>query len=35
MIIPFTKINKGGEQLTYWTHTSFVDDEKFAEINKA
>lgn len=34
MIIPYIKVNRNGEKTTFWTHSSFIDDEKILEIRK-
>jgi hypothetical protein len=34
MILPFTKINKAGDKVQYWTHSSFIDEEKMVGIQK-
>lgn len=32
MILPYNKTNKSGEKVKYWTHSSFVENEKFEKI---
>lgn len=32
MILPFTKANKAGEKITYWTHSSYLDEQQLQKI---